>query len=256
LIQDFDIILSEGEGYDEIIRSDMPLDDQFSETSYHRFIQMAKISAVLDRDSILRNLGCASVSCGKACFTNAGALFFRDNEADVKMRHSGVVCALYKGLTKVFILYAKEYCTDIISNIDNAMGFLRRNLRLRYEIKTLRREEILELPEDALREAVINAVCHRDYFELGARVMVEIFDDRVEITNPGGAPKGITTQNFGTVSITRNPIIASLLHRSEYIEQMGTGIERMRQASREANVEEPRFETNGFFKVTFKRALL
>ena len=96
--------------------------------------------------------------------------------------------------------------------------------------------------------------CHRDNFEKGARVMVEIFDDRVEITNPGGLPKGITKENFGTTSITRNPIIASLLHRADYIERMGTGINRMTSAMEKAGLEKPIFKTEGsFFKVIFMR---
>jgi len=68
--------------------------------------------------------------------------------------------------------------------------------------------------------------------------MVEIFDDRVEITNPGGLPKGITLENFGTLSVTRNPIIASLLHRVHYIERMGTGISRIKNAMTAASLEE------------------
>ena len=112
----------------------------------------------------------------------------------------------------------------------------------------------MELPEDALREAVTNAVCHRDNFEKGARVMVEIFDDRVEITNPGGAPKGITKENFGSISIARNPVIASLLHRAGYIERMGTGINRINAAMEGAGFNKPIFRTEGiFFKVIFER---
>jgi len=83
--------------------------------------------------------------------------------------------------------------------------------------------------------------------------MVEIFDDRVDIVSPGGVCKGITPNNFGTISITRNSNIASLLHRSGYIEQMGTGIKRMINATKEAHVPEPEFELTGFFKVTFRR---
>jgi ATP-dependent DNA helicase RecG len=76
----------------------------------------------------------------------------------------------------------------------------------------------------------------------------------VDIVSPGGVCKGITPENFGTVTITRNPIIASMFFRIDYIEQMGTGIGRMRNATREANVAEPEFEFPGFFKVTFKRS--
>jgi ATP-dependent DNA helicase RecG len=83
--------------------------------------------------------------------------------------------------------------------------------------------------------------------------MVEVYDDRVDIVSPGGICKGITCENFGTVSITRNSSIASMLYRIGYIEQMGTGIMRMRNAAKEASVAEPVFELAGFFKVTFRR---
>ena len=83
--------------------------------------------------------------------------------------------------------------------------------------------------------------------------MVEIFDDRVDIVSPGGICKGITPENFGTLSITRNSIVAGMFYRINYIEQMGTGIRRMRNAAREANVAEPEFEFTDFFKITFKR---
>jgi predicted HTH transcriptional regulator len=186
-------------------------------------------------------------------FTNAGALFFRKNDEDVEFRHAGLVCALYKGIDKVYILDAKELGGDIMSKVDDAMVFLKKHLRMSYRITSVRRENILELPEDALREAVVNAVCHRDYFEKGARAMVEIFDDRVDIVSPGGVCKGITPQNFGAISLTRNSVVANLLHRSGYIEQMGTGIKRMRIAAQEAQVAEPEFDFDSFFKVTFKR---
>ena len=122
-----------------------------------------------------------------------------------------------------------------------------------YLITGTQRENVLEIPEDALRETVINAVCHRNYFEKGSRVMIEIFDDRVDITSPGAVAKGITKENFGTVSITRNSVIASMLHRIRYIEQMGTGINRIKEAVKTAKLSEPQFEMSDFFKVTFKR---
>jgi len=239
--------------YDEIVRNDLPIAEKFSQDSYKKFIRLSGISEVLEQNSILKNLKCVSESNGTLYFTNVGALFFRNNYEDVEFRHAGIVCALYKGIDKVNILDAKELTGDVMSMIDDAMIFLKKHLRMSYKIVTVQRENILELPEDALREAVINAVCHRDYFEKGARVMVEIFDNRVDIVSPGGVCKGITPENFGTISITRNPNIANMLHRCGYIEQMGTGIERMRNATREARVAQPIFELSDFFKVTFKR---
>ena len=239
--------------YDEIVRDDLPITERFNESAYKRYVKTAKISDVLGREAILKNLNCVGFAGAKLCFTNAGALFFRTNDEDVMFRHAGIVCALYKGTDKAYILDAKELNSDIVSNVDDAIVFLKKHLRISYKIETLQRENILELPEDALREAVVNAVSHRDYFEKGARVMVEIYDDRVDIVSPGGVCKGITPENFGTISITRNSVIASMFYRIGYIEQMGTGIMRMKRATRDAKVAEPVFELANFFKVTFKR---
>ncbi|MCL1895147.1 MAG: helix-turn-helix domain-containing protein [Clostridiales bacterium] len=239
--------------YDEIVRDDLPLNKKFDEKAYGKYLETAGISRVLNREAILENLNCAAVSEGKYVFTNAGALFFRQNDGDFVFEHATIVCALYKGLTKVHILDAQRYNTDLVSNIDNAVLFLKRNLRTRYEIKTIRRKNILELPEVALKEAIVNAACHRNYFEKGANIMVEIFDDRVEVTSPGAAPSGINNENFGRISIRRNPIIASLLHRIDYVEKMGSGIGRIREAAAEAGVAEPVFENAPFFRVVFER---
>ena len=240
--------------YDQIIRDDLPVAERFNEAAYRRFVKTAKISDVHDRDTNLINLKCAGMFGGKLCFTNVGALFFRINDEDVEFRHAGIVCALFKGTNKAYVLDAKELNGDIASNVDDAVIFLKKHLRISFKIEGLRRENILELPEGALREAVTNAVCHRNYFEQGSRIMVEIYDDRVDIVSPGGVCRGITPENFGTVSITRNPLVQSMFYRIDYIEQMGTGIMRMKEAAREANVAEPLFELNNFFRVTFKRS--
>ena len=239
--------------YDQIVRDDLPVAERFNNAAYRRFIKVAKISDVLDRNTNLINLKCAAMSGGKLCFTNVGALFFRTNDEDVEFRHAGIVCALFKGTNKAYVLDAKELNGDIVSNVDDAVIFLKKHLRISFKIEGLRRENILELPEDALREAITNAACHRNYFEHGARIMVEIFDDRVDIVSPGGVCKGITPENFGTVSITRNPLVQSMFYRIDYIEQMGTGIMRMKEAAKEADVAEPKFELENFFRVTFKR---
>ena len=97
------------------------------------------------------------------------------------------------------------------------------------------------------------SVCHRDYFEKGANVMIEIFDDRVEISNPGGLPSRLAAVEFGTKSVVRNPVIASLLNRVNYIEQIGTGINRIKNAVKEHGQGSVEFYYNNFFIVTFTR---
>jgi ATP-dependent DNA helicase RecG len=83
--------------------------------------------------------------------------------------------------------------------------------------------------------------------------MVEIFDDRVEITNPGGLPKGLKPEEFGTKSVLRNPILPDLFHRAGYIERMGTGIGRMRDLMAEAGLPPMKFGFTAFFTATFLR---
>jgi ATP-dependent DNA helicase RecG len=239
--------------YDEIIRDDLPIDELFNEIAYIKYIKRAKISEMTEKSAILMNLNCAGMISGKLCFTNAGALFFRLNNEDVMFRHAGIVCALYKGTNKTMILESKELNGDICCNVEDAIVFLKKHLQVSYKIENMKRENILELPEDALREAVVNAACHRDYFKKDSRVMVEVFDDRVDVVSPGGVCKGITHENFGTVTITRNPTIASMFSRIDYIHQLGTGICRMKYATWKVYAAEPTFQFDDFFKVTFKR---
>jgi len=135
------------------------------------------------------------------------------------------------------------------------MNFIKQYLPIRYQFTgELARKEIPELPYEALREALINAVVHRDYFEKGGNVIVEIFADRIEITNPGGLVKGLTPENFGKISMLRNPGIANLFQRIDYIEKMGTGIERIRLALKAAKVPKVQYELNPVYvKAVFPR---
>jgi len=240
--------------YDNVVRKKYPIKDNFNEESYKKFVQKAKISETLPRDSVLVKLDCAGYDDnGELVFTNAGALFFRDNTEDFHFMEGQVVCALFKGVNKAMTIDAKWLNGGIMDNIDDAMKFLWKNLRVRHEFGGIQRKEILEIPVDALREAVINAVCHRNYFERGITVSVEIYDDRVEISNPGGIPKGMKEGEFGKKSVPRNPVIAGMLNRADYIERMGTGIWKMEKAMAEARLEPPIFTSTFFFTAVFKR---
>ncbi len=95
-------------------------------------------------------------------------------------------------------------------------------------------KEVLEITEDALREALINAVTHRNYLREGISVTVGIFDDRVEIYNFGVLPKDLKRSDFGKRSSPRNPLIAQLMLRAKYIERMRKGIKKMRRLVKKA----------------------
>jgi len=140
------------------------------------------------------------------------------------------------------------------NNIDGGIIFLKQYIPVRYEMTGgPRRREVPEVPYDALREAVINAVAHRDYFEKGANVMVEMFDDRIEITSYGGLVKSLKPEDFGKKSVLRNPNIANLLQRAGYIEKMGTGINKIKRLVAEAGLPPVEFEFGTFFAVIYYR---
>ena len=236
--------------FDELENSKANFDRDFDKETFINFIKLSNITPVIDHKFLLENLDCI-LENGK--MTNAGVLFFTKS-TEFLLLQAKVVCVLYKGTEKLNILDKKDFYGNIIQNIEDAVMFVKRHTNIEYKIENLRREEIPEIPDIALREAIINAVCHRDYFEKGASVMIEIFDDRVEISNPGGLPSGLNAKEFGTKSVVRNPVIASLLNRADYIEQIGTGINRIKNAVKEHGQGNVEFYYNNFFIVTFTRS--
>lgn len=226
----------------------------FDSSAFKRFLERARISkAGLGTVDLLKNMGVIAKSKGgRVVFNNAGVLFFAKQPLQF-IPHAEVTCVLFQSSDKADILDRKDMQGTLPENVEQAMIFLKRHLSLRYEIKTLQRKEILELPEEALREAVLNAVVHRDYAMRGARVMVEIFLDRVEISDPGGLPPGMKLSDLGKRAVHRNPRLVDLFHRIDEIEKVGSGIGRMRKAARAARVPSPKFEVSGFFAVSFKR---
>jgi len=239
--------------FDELVNHKFEYEKHFDPQKLDRFLRLAGISDVLDAPTTLVNLGVAEKQEGQLMLNNTGILFFSKNLRDIYY-HTAVTCALYKGNEKVDVLDRRDFNEDIVSNIDGAMAFLKRYLAVRYEMTGgPRRKEIPEIPYDALREAVINAVAHRDYFERGSNVMVEVFDDRIEVSDFGGLPRGLKPEDFGKKSVLRNPNIADLLHRIDYIEKMGTGISKMQRLVAEAGLPPVEFAFTSFFTATFRR---
>src|SRR3989344_272616 len=213
------------------------------------FVRLGPNSQKMTRNQIIE----ISVSEGKIRFDeqiNRKFNFKKDFSAE-KIRAYLKKANLTENLSTLEILDRLNFTGDIVENIDQAIKFVQRNTRTRYEIKAIERKEIPEYPLEAVREAIINAVMHRDYFQTGASVSVDIFDDRLEISNPGGLPKGLDKNNFGKKGVRRNPLIADLLYRLRYVEKAGTGINRIKKSLKEAGLPAPKIEFNGFFTITF-----
>jgi len=240
--------------FDDLRNSQFVYDEHFDSKKLDRFLRLAGISKVMDDQSILLNLGAAErLEDGRIIVNNTGILFFSKN-LDHIYPHAAVTCALFQGTDKFTVLDRRDFNEDLMSNIDGAMNFLKRYIAVRYEMTgEARRREVPELPYDALREAIINAVAHRDYFQRGANVMVEVYDDRIEISNPGGLPRGLSPEEFGKRSVLRNPRIAGMLHREDYIEKMDTGVRKMQRLMSEAGLAPLEFTFTSFFTVTFRK---
>lgn len=243
----------QGEGavrFDTALCPSFRYPEDFDQEKFDRWLRRTNISAGANVEDILLNTEAAKRDGKRLIFKNGAVLFFA-----TKVRHfftqAYITCLLGKGRDKVHILDRKDFEGGIVDNIEDAMRFIERNTRLAYKIEKLQREEIPEYPMAALREAVTNAVMHRDYFQAGANVFVEVYSDRIEVSNPGGLPKGLDLNELGTRSVRRNTLISDLLHRIGFIEKAGTGIRRMREGAVAHGCEEPVFKGGSFFSATF-----
>ncbi|QDA30606.1 DeoR family transcriptional regulator [Thermococcus indicus] len=145
---------------------------------------------------------------------------------------------------------------NLVNQVDEALKFIRKHINVRFRIGgKAQREEVWDYPPEALREAVINAVAHRDYAEPD-EVQIKILDDRIIFWNPGKLPFELKVEDLYKPhpSKPRNKLIAKVFYYSGHIEKWGSGIGRILRALGEYNLPEPRFEeVFGGFQVTFYR---
>ena len=158
----------------------------------------------------------------------------------------------FSGVEPVDIISHKLIQKGIVEAIEESLSFVKNNIGKKIRIiDTARREEEYEYPFGVIREAIVNAIAHRDYFNKDA-VQVYVFEDRIEITNPGSLPQGLPKELFGTISVQRNPVIYRFLRDLGYVEGLGTGIPRMKNQMRQRGLSDPEF----IFTETFFRLIL
>lgn len=196
----------------------------------------------------LLNMGLA-VKNADLHILNAANLFFAREPARF-LPQNEVKLVRFKGTEAVDILDSRMASSTIIENLKEAEDFIRKNTRTAYRIERLERVEAPEYPTVVVREALVNALVHRDYFSRDA-IQINIFEDRIEFINPGTLPNGLSLQILGTLSVQRNPLTYRLMRELKLVEGLATGIPRMRGAMKAARLPEPRFEELGsFFRVT------
>jgi ATP-dependent DNA helicase RecG len=158
-------------------------------------------------------------------------------------------CVRFKGLDVTGkILDLKPVTGSIIHQLRDAEKFIFDHIALGAWIESgkLERQEKWEYPPKAIREALANAIAHRDYWST-SKVQVRIFDDRIEFWNPGVLPKGWTAETLKKKHESKpfNPLIAKAFFWIKYIEEMGTGTNKIVQWCREGGLPEPEFEYTG-----------
>ena len=182
---------------------------------------------------------------------NAGyILFAKDAKLEMQM-------AIFATETKLTFLDIDQVFGNIFELIEIGEGYIRKNIKwpVNFKSGSMERIEIPEIPLEAIREAIINSLIHRDFRNPKSNE-VAIYKDRVEIFNPGEFPEGYKPEDFieGEGSIPRNPLIANTLYLSKDIEKWGSGFRRITEACKESNIK-VKFEIrkNGFMVIFYRK---
>ncbi|WP_175547265.1 ATP-binding protein [Fibrobacter sp. UWCM] len=162
--------------------------------------------------------------------------------------------ARFRGTDKNYFIDNQQAHGNFFELLDAGMSFFFKHLSLSGEIKGFKREEHLDVPATALREALINALCHRDYDIYQCSIGIAIYDDRIEIESPGLLPRELTPKTIkrSHKSYPRNEIVATVLYQITYLEKWGSGIKRIMDACKAEGSPQPFWsEEGGYTVVTF-----
>ncbi len=190
--------------------------------------------------------------------TNAGLLFF-GYDPQQHLIQSEVVCVLYRDTSGVGGYADRKIITGTIQElIDETEAFLAQHVPVAGRIEGWKRIDLPDYPLEALREAVVNAVIHRDYSRRGESIRVFYYTDRIEVHSPGLLLPGVTVEQMRRGEVTsklRNPILAGLLRDIPgYMERVGSGIRLMLEETKQMGLPPPQFREMSEFVVTFTKA--
>ena len=205
-------------------------------------LSIGKISALLSKkdgeikrdappiinEDLLKNIGLAGEFSGVIKPTLAGALIFAKSFPGDQHPYERYTlrCVRFSGNNSASDIIDKlDAMGTLDQQIDDAYKFVLKNIRKKAEIKGTKRKEKYEYPELAIRELIANAVIHRDYKIIETYTHIHIYNDRIEITNPGCLPPGVTVENIKDAQFSRNATIASRLKDLNYLEEYGRGVD-------------------------------
>ena len=177
----------------------------------------------------LLNMGLLTIEQGQLYPTNAATLLSDGIVHKRYFHYAKIECARFKGTDKRVFLDQATIDLPVHAVIEPCMVFIKKNIALGSTIGEIYREDRWEYPLEAIREALINAVIHRDYAVLGSDIKVAVYDDMLEITSPGLLPDSLPVEELGTGrSEIRNRILAPIFKDLKLIEAWGSGIGKIR----------------------------
>ena len=204
-----------------------------------------EIPVILEKFSLMRN----------GILNHAAAILFANREMLTGYPQCLLRMARFRGTDKTEFVDSQRIHGNIFRLLDSAMAFLFKHLPLSGKIEGLEREEHLGIPYKAVREGVLNALAHRSYREAGGSVGIAIYDDRVEIENPGAFPHGWDMEKMASehCSEPQNPVIANVLYKRKLLENWGRGISLMEDECRKVGLPAPEYKLgSGFVVLVFR----
>lgn len=239
--------------WDELTCVGYPVSEEATEKlcqDIEKFRKKAGMSEHSVKKEQLINWKILKQSEGQLLATNAYALLTSDYFSFSKTQ-----CAVFKGIDRAVFLDKREFIGPIYTQIEEAVDFVLRNIRLGATIDGLVRKEKYELPPEAIREMIINAHCHCNLLDESC-IQVAVYDERLEVTSPGGLYNGLTYEEvMNGHSKIRNKGIANIFSQMGLVEAWGSGIKRILNAAEEYGLSKPRFqEFDNMFRVELFRS--
>lgn len=197
------------------------------------------------------SIGLLTTHSGKTLPSNGGVILFGKNKSDL-FPDSIIRCIKFCGTTKEEADDDRIIDTYLPNAIDEILDFITKHTYTKTTFSAKKRIRTPQYPPKAIREAIINALIHTDYSIKGASIIVAIFDDRIEITNPGALTYGLSLEGaLAGSSKCRNRVLARVFNLLELTEQWGTGLQKILLACANAGLKKPKIEEiDAQFRVT------
>ncbi|MBC8181813.1 putative DNA binding domain-containing protein [candidate division KSB1 bacterium] len=184
------------------------------------------------------------------------ALFGKEKLSQFDYMH--IRLTRFNGINYNDISESKEFSLPLITKVDDIINILRSFVKRESVLEGARRYDTTIIPEFALREAVINAIVHRDYNIRSSSIKINVLDDRLEVISPGILFGNLDISDLGKgISESRNRRIVKIFRKLDYMEELGTGIVRILSLYEDSNLKKPQFsETGQFFKIVLPQTMI